>query len=192
MDGKKLISIRNRNNGITTYQLPEQHIVRQFGVGETKKVPFEELQALQYAPGGAYMLDNLLVVEDKDALETLNMKVEPEYFYNESNVRKLLLSGSYDEFADFLDFAPDGALEMAKDIAVKEQIPDSKKRKMLTEKTGFSIDNAITVNTVLADENENKPVEEPVTKQRRVQITETSNEPQRRVELPQYKVVSKN
>ena len=189
-----IVSVRNRNNGITTYQLPELHIVRSFGVNETKKIPFEELRTLYYAPGGQYMLENLLVIEDENILKMLDMEVEPEYFYTEGTVKELLLKGSYEAFADFLDFAPEGAIEMAKEIAVKEQIPDSRKREMIEKKTGFSIDNAIKVNKIMDTPIEDENKAEDAKKQRRVAVTETKTEstPTRRTApLPQYKVVEK-
>ena len=191
MEQKKMVSVRNRNNGITTYQLPDMHIVRQFGEGETKKIPFEEIQALQYAPGGDYMLKELLVVEDDEALNELNMNVEPEYFYDKDRVKQLLLTGTIDEFADFLDFAPEGAIEMVKQIAVEEQVPDTRKRKMISEKTGFNIDNAIMINDVM---NADAPAEEKQgeKKERRVPVADTAvKEPTRRAATPQYKVISK-
>lgn len=194
MDNRKLCSIRNRNNGMTTYQLPDMHIVRTFGPGETKKVPYEELLALYYAQGGEYMLKELLVIEDKEVLDALQMRVEPEYFYSSAQVTDLLLFGGYDEFADFLDFAPEGAIEMAKEIAVKNQIPDSRKREMIEKKTGFSIDNAIKVNKIMDEEN--TTVEDK--KQRRVATNEEPTGPVRRTAAPsmpaapqQYKVVAK-
>lgn len=189
MDNRKLCSIRNRNNGVTTYQLPDMHIERRFGAGETKKVPYEELLALSFAPGGKFMLEELLVIEEPEVLKALQMEVEPEYFYTSAMIRDLLFTASYDEFADFLDFAPEGAIEIAKELAVKEQLPDTRKREMIEKKTGFSVNNAIMINRVM-DEEETK-AEEPATKQRRVQPAENTAQPTRRVEPPQYKVVEK-
>jgi hypothetical protein len=192
MDRQKLCTVRNRNNGMTTYQLPELHIVRTFGSGEVKKVPYEELLTLYYAPGGEFMLKELLIIEDKEVLEALQMKVEPEYFYTTQTIRDLLLFSGYDEFADFLDFAPEGAIEIAKEIAVKEQIPDVRKREMITKQTGFDVNAAIQVNRIL--DSEDKPAEEGASKQRRVQaaVATDSEKPARRIATPpQYKVVSK-
>jgi hypothetical protein len=186
-----LIVVRNRNNGTTGYSL-DNNFHRTFNVNETKKVPFSELQALINAPGGEYILNNYLVVENAEALELLNMKVQPEYFYTEEKVKEILFRGSYDEFADFLDFAPNGAIEIAKQIAVKEEIPDNKKREMLSEKTGLNINSAIIVNKVM-DSEDNAEKEAP--KQRRVQIQEDTpaaeQKPTRRAATPNYKVVSK-
>lgn len=187
----ELISVRNRNNGETWYQL-DNGIVRSFNKGEVKKVPFKELVQLNYSQGGKALLAENLVVENEEALKILNMEVEPEYFYDEADIRMLLFSGSYDEFADFLDFAPEGAIEIAKDIAVNEEIPDMKKREMLSKKTGLNINNAIMVNHVTEDESDKK--EEPK-KERRVKVAEnTESKPERRTvapAAPKYKIVDK-
>lgn len=184
----RLVTVRNRNNGTTGYTL-DNNFHRDFNPGETLKVPFDELQRLQYAPGGQYILDNYLVVEDQTALNDLNMKVEPEYFYDEQTVKEILLTGSIDAFADFLDFAPNGAIELAKNIAIKEEVPDVRKRDMLSEKTGLNINNAIMINKVMDAEDE-KEAEAP--KQRRVQLTEAQPEiKEQRTAVPASKIVIK-
>lgn len=192
-----LISVKNRNNGTTVYRIPDKNIVRTFAPGETKQISLDELKELQWIPGGEYLLKNLLIVDNKVALDALNMKVEPEYFYTESDIRKLLTGmDNMDEFLDFLDFATEGAIDIAKDIAVKERIPDSRKREALSEKTGFNIDSAINMDKLFEEEEENKP--EPEKKERRVKAADTKEEeaPKRRVEkkeeaAPKYKIVSK-
>ena len=181
-----LVQVRNRANGSVGYSL-DNNFHRRFEPNETKKVPFSELKQLQYGKGGQYALDNLLVVEDKEALDLLNMKVEPEYFYDEATIKDMLLNGSIDAFADFLDFAPEGAIDIAKDLAVKLELPDNRKREMLSKKTGLNITNAIMVNKVMDEETE-KEAEAP--KQRRVQVEETETK-ERRTEAPASKIVIK-
>ena len=187
-----LIQVRNRNHGSTGYTLDEGKLHREFSLNETKKVPFAELKQLQYAPGGEYILNNYLVIENKEALDLLNMAVEPEYFYDETNIRKVLFEGSIDAFADFLDFAPKGAIEIAKDMAIKEEIPDVRKRDMLSKKTGLNITSAIMVNQVM-DEEEEKVEEE--TPKRRVPVGEKEKEEptikERRVEASTSKIIVK-
>ena len=186
-----LISVRNRNNGSTSYVIPDRNIHRSWEPKETKKIPFEELRAFSYLPGGLYALNNLLIVENEEAIKLLNMQVEPEYYYTEDKITDLLLNGSIDEFLDFIDFAPEGAIEIAKDIAVKQRIPDTRKRDALSKKTGLNINNAIMVNDVMNAEDEDAEKEAP--KQRRVQIEEPKPEvKERRTAAPAYKVVSKN
>lgn len=186
-----LVSVRNRDRGAVGYTL-DNNFHRNFESGETKKVPYKELVALQYAPGGECILENFLVIEDKEVLEALNMTVEPEYFYTEADVRKLLLdNNNMDAFMDFLDFAPEGAIEIAKDIAIKEQIPDVRKRDAISQKTGLNINNAIMVNEIMNEDE----AEEEAPKERRVKKEESKTEsndtskPTRRV--PQYNVVDK-
>ena len=186
-----LVMVRNRNNGTTGYTLDGGNFHRDFSINESKRVPFSELKELSYAPGGQFILDNYLVVEDKDALEQLNMHVEPEYFYDESKVKNILFNGSLDEFADFLDFAPAGAIEIAKNIAIKEKIFDTRKRELLSEKTGLNINNAIMINDIMDADDEKK---EEAPKKRRVQVEEEkkADEPkERRTETPQKIVVKK-
>lgn len=189
MKDTELVQVRNRNNGTTGYTL-DNNFHRDFSPKEIKKVPFSELKQLSYAPGGQYILDNYLVIENQEALNLLNMKVEPEYFYTEEKVKEILFSDNLDAFADFLDFAPKGAIEIAKNIAINEQIPDVRKRDMLSKKTGLNINNAIMVNEVMKAEDETSKEEKKV---RRVQ-TESNKEdktPSRRTSLPDYKIVTK-
>lgn len=195
MNEKTLVSVRNRNNGFTGYSIPDKGIWRNFAPGEVKKISLEELQQLQYQPGGDYTLENLLVIEDKEALEKLNMTVEPEYNYTEADIKNLLLNGSLDQLKDFLDFAPDGAIEIAKEIAVNEEIPDVRKRDAISEATGFNINNAINVNHAMAEDDE--PKQEQPTKTRRVAPANAEGTKTRRTtpitgtpKTPDYKVVS--
>lgn len=200
MDDKKLVVVRNRNNGSTGYTLPDSNVKRTFAPGESKKISIEELQSLQYAPGGDYILKNLLIIEDDIALDNLNMQVEPEYFFDEKRIRELLFDNdNMDSFLDFLDFAPDGAIEIAKDIAVKEQIPDSRKRDAISKKTGFNIDKAIEINKIMTVEDE--APKENSKKERRVktEVKKEENNGRRTAKptvtkstanFPEYKVIS--
>lgn len=187
INDETLINVTNRCRGGTGYTL-DNNFHRNFSYGETKKVPFRELRELSYAPGGQYILDNYLVIESQEALDLLSMQVEPEYFYSEEKVRELLFKADIPAFEDFLDFAPKGALDIAVNIAVKEEIPDVRKRELLGEKSGININNAIMVNKVMEEE----PAEEEAPKKRRVAIEESKQDTkQRRTSAPKYNVVSK-
>ena len=194
MDDNKLIKVRNRNNGSTGYELRDSHVVRKFEAGQTKELTFGELRELSYIPGGEYIIKNLLVIEDAEALQALNLdNVEPEYFYDEAKIRELLFNGTLEEFLDFLDFSPEGGLEIAKQIAVNEEVPDTRKREALSEKTGFNIDAAISLNKQLDVEEEEEAKE--TKKERRVAVKEKkATDTGRRTaapSAPQYKVVKK-
>ena len=153
MKDEMLVNVTNRNSGYTGYIIPDTGVRRNFTLGETKKISLGELKALQYVPGGEYILRNCLLINDKNALEALNMSdVEPEYFYTEKEVRTLLIESSLDQLDDALTFAPEGVIEMIKDMAVKEEIPDIRKRDLITEKTGFNVSNAIMVNHIVEED----------------------------------------
>lgn len=184
----KLIEVRNRDAGSVGYSIPDRGIWRSFAPGETKKIQLEELQALQYVPGGEFTLKNLLMINNKDALSALNIVTEPEYFYTEKEVKELLTTGTLDQLKDCLDFAPEGVIDLIKKIAVDIKLPDTLKREAIEKKTGFSINNAIMVNQVMDAEDEVK--EEPKAARRATPIATGEEKAARRTNLPKYNVVT--
>lgn len=184
MEKETLVKVRNRAEGSVGYIIPDLgNLNRQFMANETKEVPFDELQKLSFVPGGRYLLDNCLIIEDKAALKELVGDVEPEYFYTEEDIRNLLLAGSMDSFLDFLDFAPQGGIDLAKDLAVKLQINDINKREAIKTKTGFDVTKAIEFNKETADDT---PQEEKV--RRTTPITSSAEAATGRRTPPKYKV----
>ena len=151
----KKVKVTNRNNGFTGYHL-QNGTDRIFSRGQSMMISLEELDLLQNTPGGDYIIKNLLIIEDKDVLDELNVVTEPEYFYTEAEVNELLNNGSLDQLEDCLNFAPEGVIELIKTLAVKNQLPDTKKRDLITKKTGFNIDNAINVNKIMNVDSEKK------------------------------------
>lgn len=184
MEKETLVKVRNRAEGSVGYIIPDLgNLNRQFMANETKEVPFDELRKLSFVPGGRYLLDNCLIIEDKTALQELVGDVEPEYFYTEEDIRNLLLVGSMDSFLDFLDFAPQGGIDLAKDLAVKLQINDINKREAIKSKTGFDVTKAIEFNKETADD---APQEEKV--RRTAPVTPSAEATGRRTTPPKYKV----
>lgn len=194
MNEDKMIIVRNRNAGSTGYGL-DNGFHRNFEHNETKKIPLSELVSLSYAPGGEYILKNCLVIEDKSALDYLNLQVEPEYFYSEEDIKKILTDvnqESLDRLEDTLNFAPAGVIEMVKKLAVELEIPDVRKRNLITEKTGFNVNNSIQINHILAEGEDE--VAETQTPARKTTPLTPNTSPERKTAVPaqKYKVVSKN
>lgn len=189
MEDNRNVLVTNRDSGTVSYVIEDRGIRRIFVAGETKKIPFAEIQALQYVAGGDYMLRHLLMIKDLEALDKLNIETEPEYFYTEADVKKLLLEGTVDQLEDALNFSPDGVLEIIKKLAVELEIPDIRKRNLITEKTGFNINSAINVNAVMAEDAPETP--EPETKKRKATpiTAEESAEPKRKAAIPTYNIV---
>ena len=188
-----LINVRNRNNGTTGYTLADgAKETRLWAENEVKKITFAELKRVSYLPGGTELLRDYLVIEDPAAIEALNVGIDiqeqPEYLYTENEIRDLLFNGSLDELKDFLDFSPDGGIEIAKQIAVNEELPDMRKRKIISEATGFNINTAIEINDMMKD---NSVAEDAAPKkQRRVaKETEAAPAPEKPTRRTNYKIV---
>jgi len=162
MTEEKIVQVTNRNIGSTGYVLDNGRVVRTFEPKETKSVPLEELKMLQYTPGGEKMLKDYLIINDKSALEVLNMEVEPEYYYKEDDIKEILEKGSLDQLEDTLNFAPKGVIDILKRMAIDLELPDIRKRELIKEKTGFDINNAIMINQVLNTEEKDESIDEKI------------------------------
>lgn len=181
------VTVTNRNNGTTGYTL-QNGVRRQFQIGQSRKVDLEELRELAAIPGGEYILQNYLIINDKTALDYLNIAPEPEYFYTEKEIKELLLNGTLDQFEDCLNFAPQGVIDLVRSMAIDLKLPDVRKRELIFEKTGFNVTNALNVNAVLDAESE-KPVDKPKVERKAQPITAVT-EPTRKAAPPKYNVVS--
>lgn len=184
----KYCNVKNRSASVVVYSIPEDGIRRSFSPGETKKISYQELEKLTYQAGGMNILTKFLQVQSQEALQTFNMKVEPEYHMSEQDVARLLTQGSLDEFLDALDFAPPGIIDLIKKFSVTLPLVDIPKRDALKKKTGFDVDAALR--NIKAEKEEDKPAtidDSDATPKRRVQ-KETA--PERRT-VPKYNVISK-
>ena len=154
LDKNTLVKVTNRYDGRVGYTIPDLgNLHRSFIPGETKEVTMEELRKLSYLTGGQEMIADYFVLDNQDAInELLNNGVEPEYYYTESDVKNLLLTGSLDELKDCLDFAPEGVVEIVKKLAVDLKLNDIAKRKAIKDATGFNVDMAIYVNEETSEE----------------------------------------
>ena len=142
-----IIEVTNRDNGSVGYSIEDlNNLHRNFMPNETKKITMGELRKLAYTPGGEYLLTNCLKLNNDDAIDELIGKVEIEYYYDEDKIKDLLTNGSIDEFLDCLDFAPDGVIDLVKNLAVTLKLNDYAKREAIFEKTGFDVTKAIEIN----------------------------------------------
>lgn len=170
---KTTVTMRNRNRGTTCYTL-SNGVRREFAPGQSRVIDIEELRELVMLPGGEFALKNYFIINDKDALSALEIETEPEYFYTEAEIKKLLQEGSLDQLEDCLNFAPEGVIEILKKMSVEMKLPDTEKRELISKMTGFSIDNAIRVNKIMNEEEKKETKsEKPVRKAKVVESTPT-------------------
>lgn len=155
LDKDTMIKVTNRDNGSVGYTIPDLgNLHRTFQSGETKEISMEELRKLSYIPGGDFILKDYLIIDNAEAVSELLASVEPEYYYTEEDVKNLLLTGSLDQLMDCLDFAPEGTINLVKKLAVDLKLNDIQKRKAIQDKTGFSVDAAVNIQTIAEAEEE--------------------------------------
>lgn len=144
MEKNKTVIVKNRSSGRAVYSIPEMGIRREYAPNEEKRVSYEELEKLTYIPGGQTLLNQILQIIDNDeVIDELNIPTQPEYYMSAEQVKELLLNGSMDEFMDCLDYAPQGVLDLVKDLAVKLPVQDVAKRMAIKDKLGFDCSAAI-------------------------------------------------
>ena len=183
LDKETVVNITNRSASTVSYTVADLDIRRSFAVNETKPVTVDELRRLSFKDGGFKLLQDYLVIDNKELVEELLGSVEPEYWYNVSDVKDLLLNGSLEALEDCLDFAPDGVIDLVKEYAVRLRINDLAKREAIFRATGFNVSNAIQV---MIWAQEDAPVEQKETRKRRVAVKEQKAEsaPTRRTSAP--------
>ena len=182
-----MYNVKNRSSSMVVYRIPETNLRREFAPGETKRIPFGELEKLTYQSGGRELLENFLQILEEEVTTNLNVHRELEYDMSEAQVRDLLLTGSLDAFLDALDFAPIGVIDLIKSMAVTLPLTNLQKRKALKDKTGFDVDKALMhIEEEQLEENAGKAAPAPA--ERRVK---EEAKPAGRRTTPSYKVTKK-
>ena len=191
---KKNYLVTNRSSGRVAYALPELGIqARQFEPGETKKLSEDELTALSYIPGGIALMREYLQVQDEEIRNDLVGHTEPEYNMSQEDVKKLILTGSQDEWLDCLDFAPEGVIDLIRNLSIELPLTDTNKMNSFKEKKGYDLARAIQVHqeelAAAAAEKNNTKKTESAAPERRVKVEETTVS--RRTTGSKYKIVNK-
>ena len=183
LNANTMCKVKNRSSAKVAYtvQYNGNKIHQSYNPGEIKNVPYEELRQLSYQHGGPDLIYNYLQIgNNAEVLNSFNLRPEPEYFLNESQIKNLLTTGSLDEFLDCLDFAPIGVIDLIKKYAVDLPLNDYNKRRAIKEVLGFDVDSAIKNNELSKED-----IKTGETPTRRVtekkETEEVSAAPQRRV-----------
>ena len=172
----KLIRVVNKFNGSVGYDIPDEKIHRDFYPNAYKDITFDELEKLSFAPGGTVILKEYLEITDKEAAAILLGEQEPEYHYTKDDIKKLMLTGTLDQFLDCLDFAPEVIKDMIKSMAVDLPLNDMAKRQAILDKMGFDVTKAIEIKNTKYD-GETEKVEEvrPRVARRTAPMASTNN-----------------
>ena len=84
-------------------------------------------------------MSDYLLIKDPAAPKYKNPTAEPEYYYTDKDVIKLLKEGSLEEFLDALDFAPEGVKDLIKKYSLELPLNDVAKREALLKKEKFNV-----------------------------------------------------
>ena len=186
----KIFLVTNRSASRVFYSVPELGIKsRQYEPGETKRIKYEELEGLSFIPGGMELIRDYLLIQDEEVRNDIMGEVEPEYNMTEQQVRDLIVSGSMDEWLDALDFAPEGVIDLIKNLSVAIPLSDTNKMKAFLDKKGVNLERMIRARQEeLADaEASDQAVVEKKAAEKAVAAVPAG----RRTSGSKYKVVSK-
>ena len=204
MNKEKMVQVKNRSASQVIYTVGELGIRREFAPGETKKIPFDELEKLSWQAGGRELMASFLQLGEVEVLEELSIPTEVEYYMNEEQIIELLLHGDYDAYLDCLQFAPTGVIDLIKTFAIELPLTDTIKIEALKERTGFDVIQALANKKAdeepeVAETKEEAPAQKakPATNgRRRTDVSyikeENKEEATPVVTTPKYKVVSSN
>lgn len=173
-----LVSVRNFTSQRVVYTIPEKNIKRDFSPFETKALNAGELRELWFKSGGEKLLQDYLGVNNRELAAEFGISDDlftHEYSWTQDDIDRVLTSGSEDELADALDYAPRGIVDSLVDRAVALRIPDMNKRKLITQMTDKDISKKIAYKEMLEadmdDKVDNTPRRRRVSSQEEPQAT---------------------
>lgn len=142
VNNDELIKVRNFTGQRIAYLIPERSIRRDFAPFERKEITAGELRELWFKSGGKILLQNYLGVDNRELAREFGVSKDQfthEYSWTKKDIDRVLQTGSEDELADALDYAPLGITETLVNRAVELRISDMNKRKLIKEMTGKDV-----------------------------------------------------
>ena len=146
-DKNRKVLVKNRSSAMIVITIPNRRIRMEIQPGQTiDNLTFADLEELSYQPGGDVLLKEYLQLAEIEINDLRLGEPQPEYFYSEEDIKKLMRQGSLDEFLDCLDFAPIGVIDLIKRYAVELPLTDTQKIEAIKNKTGFDASAALQHN----------------------------------------------
>lgn len=142
-----MVTIHNMTNSPVAYHVESLNGLRRElppKMGASIRVPAGELRQLNYELGGSNLLHDYICVEDESLAREFGITSDDkEYTWKMNDVRAALTTDSIEVLEDAMDFAPDGIKETIAQEAVEMEIPDSNRRKVISDATSYDIDSMI-------------------------------------------------
>ena len=148
------VKLRNRSDSFVGYSIPDMNLFRNFAPYEEKSIEDNEIEKLAYQPGGQELLDSYFIIDNQELANQISPSYskEPEYKYTAEDLKRIIKTGSTDEFLDLLDFAPPGTIETVKSLCVSMPVTDTNKIDIMKKRYGINL-NTIIENSKVEDEN---------------------------------------
>lgn len=138
------MKVINRSDGNVTYYLEEMRTRRVFTPNEAKEIEPAEMEALFQMDGGAELIKQYLLVDDKAWVES-HWQPEEEYFWQYADIERCLKEDSLELFSETLDYAPQGVLDLLKTISWRLPLTDLNKINEIRNKLGFDVQAAVQI-----------------------------------------------
>lgn len=140
------VKLRNFTAHSIVYTTPSTNIRREIPAGGSIKVTAGEIREMTYDLGCSNLLKDYLQVCNKELAEEVGVSedsIEHEYNWNKDDVIRCLQSDDLAELENAMDFAPAGIKELILNQAVELEIPDIRKREIISEATGRNVSQII-------------------------------------------------
>lgn len=184
---KKLYEVISKYNGYLSVKEYNTNIVRIFPkLGFSMMLSEESIRNIAYNPGGRFILENRLIVNDPELVKELELNLELEDTYTPDDIKELIINGSKDQLEDALNFGNEGTRELIKDTAINLEINDLEKRKVIQDFTHVDVNSAINNKS---EETEEHTVQATTEVKHRKAVPFKSNKPVEENKEPQYKIV---
>lgn len=184
---KKLYEVISKYNGYLSVKEYNTNIVRIFPkLGFSMMLSEENIRNIAYNPGGRFILENRLIVNDPELVKELELNLELEDTYTPDDIKDLIINGSKDQLEDALNFGNEGTRELIKDTAIDLEINDLEKRKVIQDFTHVDVNSAINNKS---GETEEHTVQATTEVKHRKAAPFKSNKSVEEDKEPQYKIV---
>lgn len=166
------ITLRNFTTNTVVYRTPSTRVRRELPAGGSIKVTAGEIREMMYDKGCVDILRNYVQICNKPlALEVgvSEDSYENEYNWTLADIKNCLLNGSIEQLADAMDFAPDGIKESLLTEAINLEIPDVRKRDIISKAMNRDVSGMIINKHKIEEDKE--PAEKHKTATRRAATT---------------------
>jgi hypothetical protein len=149
------IKVTLRSNGKVAWTAPTLRIRREWSPNNREQYPSaEEIRDVYFSPGGRDLINDFLIIHDEEIRTELAMPTDIEYTLTLEEIKTVIADGSPAEVKDLLTYSPEGARQVALDMATAGQIDSAEKINIIGKILGKDIPQIIKLKKSAEDESE--------------------------------------